>query len=1513
MRKLSTLIHFIIVCLLLFAQKGHSQNNPYKAPLYWNPYEYNLATNDYIPEDEWKKNIDWVNDNLKSHGYNMICIDGWGDDSKYNKDGYRTTHSSNWIHDYKYWSDYLKTRGMTLGMYNNPLWINKKAADAGVKIKGTNIPLSTLLNPVVGQEKVFNWVQVNNPGAEEYIKGYVQYYADMGVSYLRIDFLAWFQTGSDKGDTTYGPERSTEEYEKALRWIREACDQNNIFLSLVMPELKDNSVSENKYGHMIRINEDLGDGGWARFNNLDRGIRHSWWSQYYNTFDGYTYWSFISGRKKLILDGDFIRLNSMANDAEKKTVISLHLMAGGPLSIADQYNSIGNNISYYQNEEMLALNKDGFVGKPLFTNDPANESSQVWAGQMSNGDWIVGFFNREDTTKNRSLDFNASLGFSGNASVRDLWTHTDLGSMSSYSVDVPPHGCVILKVVPTNLQPESLSGNTYFIKSKIDGKTIDYTTAKDTLTTANLNWDKLDQKWLITSEKNNEYSITSLSDKKAFDVFEQSTNDGAKIHTWQYLGLNSQKWNIVSNGAGYYKITNVNSNKALEMDAAKGTIVQSNITNSDAQLWSLEPVFDHLTLVGPGSPIGSWTKPEGDATTDFKETKTGTDIWNFTGNLNTGEIKIHAKSGDFVTDDWTSGSWLQAKTANANLLTANEYIVGGTDNRWNIAAAGLYKIKVNFRKDSLEVKRIDYDYMTLTGPGSSTGNWTKPEGDATTDFTETAPNSNIWTYTGNLNAGEIKIHAKLGSDFIADNWLDGSWLHAKAAGADFLSTKDYLIDDSNDYKWNIAEAGYYTVTVNLNTDELTVQRRYFDYVTLTGSGSPTGSWTKPEGDATTDFMETAPNTNIWSFTGLLNAGEIKIHAKLGSDFIGGNWLDGSWLQAKTANADFLTATDYLINNNNDYKWNIAEAGLYNITINLATGLLTVKRMDYDYITLVGPGSSTGSWTKPEGDTATDFTETATNSNIWTFTGNLNAGEIKIHAKLGSDFITNNWDDGNWLYSDEINADFLTATKYRVDGVDGKWKIAEAGFYSITVNLTTGLLIVKRVDCDDVTFSPTGGTYTSIQSVTLSSATEGATVRYTTDGSIPNSSSTVYSGAIELSSTTTIKAYASKSGMTDSAVATALYTINLPIVAEPTFSPAGGTYTSVQSVTLSSATAGASIRYTTDGSTPNSSSTVYSDPINVTESKTIKAYATKYGMADSSISQSIYTINLPPPSPWLHGDIGTVNLTGTALYSSGSFSNTGAGADIEGTADAFHYIYQSISGDVTITARVESLDNTDPWAKAGVMIRSTLDANSKNVFTGITPSNGITFQNRASSGGNTTATAVSSFSAPYWVRIKREGNVVSSFRSLDGVTWTQVGTELTISLGTDVYIGLGVSSHTTAVLATAVFKNVTVTTSTGTVNYKQATNSSKQAIKGDDEVIVSIFPNPAKEFININLTEFKDYFVEIQLTNVTGQILKEEKVMGGSIHEMNTSTLSTGIYLVILKGKGFDIVKKLLIK
>jgi hypothetical protein len=618
MKKLSYLM--ALLCLMLWACKKNEQvnksqepafglnikrtftstaTNTVKAPLYWNPYEYNIVHDNYIPENEWQANIDWVNQNLKSYGYNMVCIDGWGDDSKYNTDGYRTTHSSNWAHDYAYWSSYLQQRGMTLGIYNNPLWVNQIAADNGVLIKGTNIPLSTLIN-TSENAKFFKWVQVNQPGAEQYVKGYIQFYADMGVKYLRVDFLAWFETGYDQGYGRVGPNRPKADYEKALRWMKEACDANGIFLSLVMPNLKNEGELENQYGNMIRINDDAGiNSGWSRFNNLNRGKRTlDVWSQYDNAFDGYTYWSKLSGRNKLILDGDFIRLNKFANDDERKTSISLNLIAGGPVSVADQYNSIGNNLWLYQNTELLALNQDGFVGKPL-TNDPTTSQSQIWKGQMSNGDWIVGLFNREDAAQIRSIDFATQLGFTGNADVKDLWQHSALGSMAFYSVSVPAHGCVILKVVPNGATTPGgpLADGVYRIANRNSGKVLDVYQQSTANGAVVHQWDyagAASQKWRLTNTGNGNYTLTNLNSNKNLDVYQQSTADNIQIHQWDALALTSQRWSIISVGSGFYKIVNQNSGKVLDVygssTANGGLVKQFTYTGGSNQQWMLTAI-----------------------------------------------------------------------------------------------------------------------------------------------------------------------------------------------------------------------------------------------------------------------------------------------------------------------------------------------------------------------------------------------------------------------------------------------------------------------------------------------------------------------------------------------------------------------------------------------------------------------------------------------------------------------------------------------------------------------------------------------------------------------------------------------------------------------------------------------------------------------------------------------------------------------------------------------------------
>jgi len=191
---------------------------------------------------------------------------------------------------------------------------------------------------------------------------------------------------------------------------------------------------------------------------------------------------------------------------------------------------------------------------------------------------------------------------------------------------------------------------------------------------------------------------------------------------------------------------------------------------------------------------------------------------------------------------------------------------------------------------------------------------------------------------------------------------------------------------------------------------------------------------------------------------------------------------------------------------------------------------------------------------------------------------------------------------------------------------------------------------------------------------------------------------------------------------------------------------------------------------------------------------------------------------PPPPPstalppsWSDRDIGAVGLAGEATYdsSSGTFSVRGAGADVWGTADALNYAYTTLTGDGSIVARVLSTTNEAPWVKAGVMIRASLNAGSAQAFMLVSSSKGLAFQRRTANGGTSTNTAGALAGAPYWVRLDRLGDVFTAYQSPDGANWTLVGTD-TIPMGSTVFIGLGVSSHTTTSTATGVFGNVTIT-------------------------------------------------------------------------------------------------------
>ena len=196
------------------------------------------------------------------------------------------------------------------------------------------------------------------------------------------------------------------------------------------------------------------------------------------------------------------------------------------------------------------------------------------------------------------------------------------------------------------------------------------------------------------------------------------------------------------------------------------------------------------------------------------------------------------------------------------------------------------------------------------------------------------------------------------------------------------------------------------------------------------------------------------------------------------------------------------------------------------------------------------------------------------------------------------------------------------------------------------------------------------------------------------------------------------------------------------------------------------------------------------------------------------------LTLTTPRDWTRHDLAELSLWFRGYPGSvgsfvegpvGTYTLTGSGTDIWDTADQFHFAYKTLTGAGSIAARVDSVENTNGWAKAGVMIRETLGADSTHAMMVVTPLQGVSFQRRNTTGGTSASDTTPGISAPYWVKIERDlsGNF-TAYSSTNGSAWQMLGTPDNISMGVNVYIGLAVTSHDSALACQAVFSNVTTT-------------------------------------------------------------------------------------------------------
>jgi hypothetical protein len=209
------------------------------------------------------------------------------------------------------------------------------------------------------------------------------------------------------------------------------------------------------------------------------------------------------------------------------------------------------------------------------------------------------------------------------------------------------------------------------------------------------------------------------------------------------------------------------------------------------------------------------------------------------------------------------------------------------------------------------------------------------------------------------------------------------------------------------------------------------------------------------------------------------------------------------------------------------------------------------------------------------------------------------------------------------------------------------------------------------------------------------------------------------------------------------------------------------------------------------------------------------YNNEAGVANSEATLTLTSVRdwteegVAELSLWFHGAPPSVGsfVEGPA----GIYTMTSSGDDIWNNADQFHYAYKNLTGAGSIVARVESIENTNAWAKAGVMIRDTLDPGSRHAMMIVSAASGLSFQYRTDTDGGSASADIADLGAPHWVKLERTSSgMFGASYSDNGTTWRSAGTSINITMGANVYIGLAVTSHNAALTCQAVLSNVTMT-------------------------------------------------------------------------------------------------------
>ena len=420
----------------LASDNGLAQK-PYLGWSSWSALRSNIS--DQIIEAQ----ADAMATNLASHGYSYINIDaGWADYGRI--DGYGIVQSSTtkFPNGITPVASYVHNKGLKLGVYLNP-GIPDVAVTQNTPIQGTSYHAQDIVkrdsqgNPVPQTISGMDYVDFSKAGAQAYFNSWANELASWGVDFLKLDFV----------DTNDIPD--VQAWSQALKQ-----SGRSIWFDLSYDLPLGNASTWRQYANSWRINDDIE----CYCSTL------SGWNQVSVRFQTVPEWAQWSGPggwnnlDSLEVGGDN---DGLSND-ERQTFMTLWAISAAPLYVGDDLTKLDSyGLGLLTNDEVLGVDQAGIAAAPIV----AGTQQQVWRAYNPDGSYTVALFNLSSSSANVTVDW-ASLGFTGSASVRDLWSRTNLGSVSnSFSATLNAHASRLLKVVPataasvTSYEAES-SANT---------------------------------------------------------------------------------------------------------------------------------------------------------------------------------------------------------------------------------------------------------------------------------------------------------------------------------------------------------------------------------------------------------------------------------------------------------------------------------------------------------------------------------------------------------------------------------------------------------------------------------------------------------------------------------------------------------------------------------------------------------------------------------------------------------------------------------------------------------------------------------------------------------------------------------------------------------------------------------------------------------------------------------------------------------------------------------------------